>query len=282
MNNFGRYNPANFSTNNPLNIDTGLGWEYIRIINTSPFLLSVAFGNMGQIDFPENYLEDIQLRQEYNGKIVIIPNAIYSASAIASALSSLITINAYQPGELRQPQAQPLTTLSAVGGGALSTVSQVQQFGQPTPTYVVEATPQAQGDLGIVFPTQINNDGSAVLGSQAIVAPPAHWSTDGLGNTYTKEMLTADTPILIAGQQESGVGGGFLYAGVAGQALGVMVNFKQRMTNVPSGITLTPTSTLNANAPTALSITVDGFLLSWTAPAIGQSRWIGTYTTVGN
>ena len=192
--------------------------------------------------------------------------------------TSIITV-AFDQLEKRPPGTYPVMANNFVGVGNMILVAgEVLDLGRASGTITFEASPQPSG----VIPVQearISNDGAADFGD---VQSDFFVQWDNAGNMFVYSFTSKQTPILHPGFQESGVGGAFLYAGVAGQSLGVMVNFKQRMTNVPSSIILTPTSTLNANPATTLSISVDGFLLTWVAPAVGQSRWIGTYTTVGN
>ena len=282
MNPSGDFNPANYSANNSYSTDTGMNWEYIRIINNSPYLLQVTLVGQGSKKIPENFLEDIRTTSGYNGKLIIVPVVNFPASAIGNALSSLVSIECYLAGEIVYPVAQPITTLANVGGSLIQ-ASQVQQFGQAPGTYVVEATPQAQGSVGITFPTQINNDGSFTLGSRAVVVPPANVNGDGAGNFYAKT-LTAGTPVTLThGAQETGKCGQSYTNVTAGQTIGPATNFKTVMTNVPTSITLnTPSENVNANAPAIGDIDIYGFWLEWTAPGAGTSRYVNTYTTVGN
>lgn len=161
MNPFGRFNPANYSASNPFNLDVGLGWQYIRVINNSPYLLSVSFGGMGTADFPEMFLEDILITNTFNGKITIIPIANFSATTIASALSTLVSINAYGVGEIKSPQAQPLTTISAVGNSVplSATATSVANDGNASGTQFVEATPTGASASTV----SIKNDGTSLF-----------------------------------------------------------------------------------------------------------------------
>lgn len=166
MNPFGSYNPANYSQNNPLGVDTGLPWAYIRVINNSPYMLSVTFGGMGSVVFPEMFLEDIPITSSYNGKISIVPFANFPPGSIAAALSTLVSINAYQPGELRQPQAQPLTTLAAVGNPVPigTAATNIINDGNPTGTEIVEAS------VGGIQHVLMFNDGNLALQKDATSA----------------------------------------------------------------------------------------------------------------
>lgn len=108
--NVGRYTPVAGAVQP---VDTGLPWEYIRIINSSPYMLSLSLGGQGTIDFPEMYLEDIKIEPSYNGKLSFTPVA--NIANPAAALTNYVSINVYQRGEIKQPQAQPLTTMANVG-----------------------------------------------------------------------------------------------------------------------------------------------------------------------
>lgn len=285
--NVGRYLPANYSASNPINVDTGLGWEYIRIINNSPYLLSVSMGGAGTFDFPEMYLEDIKLISGYNGKITIIPFANFPPAAISSALSSLITINVYQPGEIRQPQAQPLTTMSAIGGGNFTPVTQVFQVGQPDPTSVVAATP-SPSFVGASLEAILNNDGSFHFGDVNVIAGLACYAdNNGNLNVHTINVFVGGTfggPIVLAtGIQETGNGAIDVTATAGGQTFGTAVNFKMVMTNTPSSITIVSIVNTNTTAAPAVDhIDQYGFHCTVTSNNAGRMFYLFTYTTVGN
>ena len=98
------------------------------------------------------------------------------------------------------------------------------------------------------------------------------------------EMSAAAPVVLEAGIQETGGCGRIYVASAANQSDGIVVPFRCQMTNVPTSVTLTPTSSGNVKAgtPTATNITQDSFLLFLEAAAAGTVTWQGTYTTVGN
>ncbi len=95
----------------------GVSWEYVRIINKSPYMLSLNFSGIGTIDFPEMYLEDIAVSKNWTGKLVVTPRI--DLSNTSQSLSSLVTVNAWAQGELSNPQAQPLTqqAVNVTGSG---------------------------------------------------------------------------------------------------------------------------------------------------------------------
>lgn len=98
-------------------------------------------------------------------------------------------------------------------------------------------------------------------------------------------IITANAPVtLAAGNQETDGCGRIFQAAAANEGDGYYVPFKCHMTNVPTSITLTVSSSGNVKAgtPTATNITRDGFLFFVEAAGAGVCSWQGTYTTVGN
>jgi hypothetical protein len=107
MNNFGQYTVSTYlAPAQPLQITTGVGWEYIRIVNNSSYMLNINFSGMGNILMPEMFLEDIYMPSSYRGSFIITP--VINLTTVSHSVSNLVTINAYQHGEIAQPQAQPL------------------------------------------------------------------------------------------------------------------------------------------------------------------------------
>jgi hypothetical protein len=107
VNNYGQYNISSYlAPAQPLQVTTGVGWEYIRIVNNSPYLLNINFNGMGNIVSPEFFLEDVYLPSSYRGSITITP--VVNITTVGHATSKLVTINAYSHGEIASPQAQPL------------------------------------------------------------------------------------------------------------------------------------------------------------------------------
>lgn len=91
----------------PLRVNINRGWEYVRIINNSPYLLSVDFGSSLKLTLPEMYLEDIRVPGQNSGWLTITPTA--NLSNTSQAISNTISVNTFSKGELASPQAQPLT-----------------------------------------------------------------------------------------------------------------------------------------------------------------------------
>lgn len=143
MNNFGQYTVSSFLPPlAPLSIQTGVGWEYIRIVNNSSYLLNINLSGMGTIVMPEYFLEDIYLPSGYRGSFVITPQI--NVSVVSHSTSNMITINGYQHGEIAQPQAQPLSQPAVT-----STASGKPLF---SATYGVGSTLSASQTLNIFNP----------------------------------------------------------------------------------------------------------------------------------
>lgn len=107
MQNLGRFVASSYiAPAQPLSVVSGVGFEYIRIINNSPYNLMVNLNGQGTINFPEFYLEDIYLTNSYLGSITIVPSTNISSSR--QAVSNTITINVYNKNEISSPQSQPL------------------------------------------------------------------------------------------------------------------------------------------------------------------------------
>lgn len=106
-----------YTSTTPFQEDTGNMWEWIRIINKSPYTARANFGGAGTVDFPEMYLEDIFTGEGsgYNGVVQIFPVQQFTTAFISSAPSTLVTIIGYSKNDKHVPVAQPLTVLAAVG-----------------------------------------------------------------------------------------------------------------------------------------------------------------------
>jgi hypothetical protein len=93
--------------------------------------------------------------------------------------------------------------------------------------------------------------------------------------------LTCQGVMLAAGTQETGKCGLQGYQ-TANSTLGVAVNFKTTMSNVPSSITLTAQASANFNSLAVSLISFEGFLMTFKSASGGTTQWVGIYTTVGN
>lgn len=108
MEDYGTYNISTFlPPAAPLKVNLNMGWEYVRIINNSPYLLNINFGQGFNLTLPEMYLEDIKIPERGPVWITITPSI--NLTNITQSLSYSISINAFSKGELTNPQAQPLT-----------------------------------------------------------------------------------------------------------------------------------------------------------------------------
>jgi len=108
LNNFGSFNiSANLPPAQPLYVEVGQMWQYIRIINKSSYMLDIDFVGVGHITHAEMYLEDYLVTSQFNGNIVITPTS--DLTNTSQSLSKLVTVMGFKKGELPQPQAQPLT-----------------------------------------------------------------------------------------------------------------------------------------------------------------------------
>ena len=135
------------------------------------------------------------------------------------------------------------------------------------------------------------DNGTGQLFSTTNVRGVALGYKDGSGNYHqvlgvdaAGNVTTIAPPTLVAGVQEMNGCGLEFVAAAAGGGQGIWVPFRCRMTNIPTSITLTPTSSSNvkAGSPTASSMTHDGFFFFLAANSAGSCHWHGTYTTVGN
>ena len=136
MYSLGSFNINNFSSSQPLVLTSGVGYEYVRIINKSPLALSVNIQGMGTINYPEFFLEDIFLPKSFLGGITITPHQ--DITSVGHGVSGTVAINMYNHGEISRPQAQPLAqpavTTTATGKPVFSatigftTVTSCQQL----------------------------------------------------------------------------------------------------------------------------------------------------------
>lgn len=177
MQNVGRFIVSNHLPPNPsIRVETGPGWEYVRLINNSAYLLSVNFSGIGAIDFPEMFLEDVYLPQGYRGVMDITPFA--NMSNIGFSPSNLLSVNLYQQGEISSPQAQPMTFLSNVGNTVNTSggvAAQIVNTGNTAGSSVIQTQPT--GDAGTTL--SILNDGTILLGD---TSHPGKLTLAGAGN----------------------------------------------------------------------------------------------------
>lgn len=96
--------------------------------------------------------------------------------------------------------------------------------------------------------------------------------------------ITATAPMtLLAGNQETGFCGAQGTVSGGGQAVGVGVNFKTVLTNVPTSLTFTVSGSNNfSSGPNSGFYTVYGCFMNATLAAAGNGFWFGKYVTSGN
>lgn len=175
-------------------IDTGLGWEYIRIINSSPYQLQVKMGGAGSFIHPEMFIEDIYVGQGsgYNGKIDITPTAVMSNTAQAPSFN--LSVNAYAKGELQLPVTQPITILTNQGNQLVTIATEVVNSGNVAGANVVLGTPLNQATQ-----LELNNDGSGFLAGGNIT-----YATTGPFETYTADTTSTNAPFWKASSPRDG------------------------------------------------------------------------------
>lgn len=193
MQSFGRYTVStHLPPAQPLSIITGPGYEYMRITNSSPYLLSINFLGMGTIDFPELFMEDILLTDSYMGTITITP--FINLSNVAHTPSDLLTISTYSKGELPHPQSQSMALLANVGNDITIVAGQaqtVQDDLDAAGVVFVEATPTGDPGSAVV----IKNDGTLILGNSvhkgSISSDNGLVTTDGLGGLSASNLIVS-------------------------------------------------------------------------------------------
>jgi len=108
MQNYGSFIASNYlAPALSLQVPTGGGWQYMQIINNSPYLLNITFDGMGSFQMPEMFREDFLVTKDFRNAIVITP--VVNITTVSHAVSNLIIINAWKPGEITAPQAVPLS-----------------------------------------------------------------------------------------------------------------------------------------------------------------------------
>lgn len=256
-----------FGTAFPTKLTTGCGTLYF--MNKSPTGLWVAFEDGSVASVPAWWARPFKIGKKSNQLWLSQAYTLTSSPGLPPPINQVFMEVYQQTDDASGLYSGPINYQTSIGGGALSQATQLIQDGLAPGTSLIEATPLAAGSSAIA----IDNNGTGILGG-------GHVSIDGSGNIALNLLSTKGTPILQAGQVETGGCGAFLVATGAGQIIGVWVAFREHLAAVPSSITLGTIIATNANSPAASNITNDGFLLLWTAPAAGQSRFLGTYTTV--
>jgi len=108
-------------------------------------------------------------------------------------------------------------------------------------------------------------------------------SPDLLININENSELVTGTHILKSGIQETGYFGLQVYSpNATGVFFGAGVNFKHKMTNPPSSITLTIDENVNASNISITDVNEYGFFWEFDTPLIGTAKVRGSYSTIGN
>jgi len=95
--------------------------------------------------------------------------------------------------------------------------------------------------------------------------------------------MTTGVHVLKGGVQEIGYFGHKTFSNNAGGVFyGFSVNFKHELTNAPASIVLTLSETVNAQNISVTDITKYGFFIEFDSVAVGATKILGTYQTIGN
>ncbi len=138
---------------------TGVGYEYVRIRNESPYDLDVNLSGQGTITVAPWQRDDIYLTRGYTGQCNIVPNLLSTASG---SPSSYVVVDGFPQGELTQPMSVPLVRLANIGN-SVNTVgggsSYVQNDGNAGWTSIVESTPTGAASSTV----EIDNNGNVTV-----------------------------------------------------------------------------------------------------------------------
>lgn len=215
-------------------------------------------------------------------------------------VSSRVTVITTGPGIALLRQADASLGRVASSGASFN-------LGQISATLYLDLNPDGTFSFGLTHSSQANyltiatvtTDGSGnfasstdtrPLGTSLLISMAGDTGVLTLAaDTTAVSALTANSatlqapPTLAHSHQETGYAAGAGVAAHNGDAWAFPINFKTVMTNVPSSITLSASSSSNctASAPGG-NITKYGFALVLTATTATSFSWVGSYTTVGN
>lgn len=130
---------------------TGVGWEYLTVINESPYLLDANFSGIGSISIPAWFSDDVRIPSGYTGQIVLTPNNYLGLTQI---VSQLVAIIGWIPGELGQRQSVGLS--QNFGNVVTATATNLVNDGSPVGTTIIESTELGSSGSNIV----VKNDGT--------------------------------------------------------------------------------------------------------------------------
>lgn len=218
-----------------------------------------------------------------------------AASSTTAADSSRYLVQITADGQLatRAPVSLDNGTITTNGSGAVTTTSGVTCAGLSTSGGLSVTSGTTSLDNGAITTSgagAVTTSGGVTCHglstSSGIAVPSGTTSLDnGAITTNGSGVITANAPIkLRTGNQETGYCGMQQYAGAAGGTnYSVGVNFKTVLTNVPSSISFSGSTTNNLSAgPSATGGSIYGFNVVAVPSATGSFTCNATYATVGN
>lgn len=263
MQNFGRYTVSNYlAPSQPLTVDIGIGWEYIRIINNSPYLLGVNLSGVGSIDFPEMFLEDMPVPQNFTGKLTITPTA--NLVNTSQSISNLVSINTYAPGELEIPQTQPLTQQAVnVTGSGKPIYSATIGFGSTAST--IQAlnvfNPANSGITYIFHSCRVFTNDSTVPAANLILVSGADLNL-GIPVSAVSHEGSANPPTSTAHCTAEDIGAG--HGGTTIEVLDCQQNTTMEFESFPDSYTLEPGNNLRIALTSGSTGKVVRLTMKWT------------------
>lgn len=228
------------------------------ISDTSITLTAVSLISGGQIALVQAmYLTPHKFTPDWGAHVL-------GNSPVGGMISTTTTTELVNVGN---PAGAPIMNVNDFTG---STVPTWQMTNDGTGTWDVHASSTGVNVVSVTRVASVATAASMVIGDPLMTTV-----------TLNGTVQTASIPILTTTNQEQGDCGFFGKAVAASDVWGYRVNFKTKMTNIPSSITLTVGTSANCTVA-ASNINLNGFMLECTATAAGVFNWIGTYTTVGN
>ena len=282
-------------------------------VNESPYTLYVDPGN-GSYFVISAFMQDAIVLGPYSGTLKVTAQADITFQGTPPV--AVLYIQTYAKGE-PVPGTYPaaLARLMSVGntvniGG---NVTSIKNIGQTPPNNIITLQPagysfdtcdmddvgnftlrgnsngieqtlfqvQAGGGSGVYSKVGLDN-GRVVTDGQGNLNNRGTDTGANPGSITTHSVLTDLVPQLHAGNQETGRVG-FIYCNTSNGALcGLLANFKTKMTNTPTSVTLSASTVTGMTGMTASEIDQNGFTLAGNTNLAGTVSWRGSYTTVGN
>ena len=215
MNNFGRQTLTIGQQNTYI---TGVGWEYLTVINESPFILQLSMTGMGSIDFPAWFQGDIPIPDRYTGQLSINP---INYLGLTQLVSQLVSVNGWSKDELKTPQWVALS--QNFGNVVTATATNLVNTGLPpssTPVinvqeagangYQIYADNQGnfyiQDYTGSVLTTILRTIAGGGAGTTDLLLGDNARQIQANGQMHTKGRLWVDSEMTV--QDGNGPGGG--------------------------------------------------------------------------